>query len=228
MATLVTVRWCTPEPSAIDERLVVGDDGRAQLQVLRPRGSGDSVGLFAGALGDAEARELAALGPDVEVDVVAPDPRVAAVSVLAERVARRLLDSPSAAAQFFARPVAAGDSGAVTLALGVLGRGLEPAEFELDAAGSQVHFTSGGSPLVVAPLPDLAAGFSTVDAEGLGGLRRRASVPPGVLGAISLDLTVPAGADEVSVQVAGTWHFADAAANAPPERFELRTEPQPV
>ncbi|WP_426566066.1 hypothetical protein ACPPVT_05745 [Angustibacter sp. McL0619] len=220
MATLVTVRWHTRPPSSVDERLVITDDGQAQLAVLRPREPRDTVGLFAGPVDEAEVRELSAAGSQVELDVELPDPQVAAVGAVAAAVARRLLDSPLAAARFVARPVAAADAGSVTLALGVVGLGSQPVEFELDLDGCAVHFGASGSPVTWTPLPELATGFSTVDAEGLGGVRRRAVVAPGVLGAISLDLTVPDGADQVSVQVAGAWFFSE---YAQPEGFEVRT-----
>ena len=79
MATLVTVRWRTPPPSSIDERLIVSDDGHARLDVLRPRSLGDTVGTYEGVIDEAEVRELTAAGPDVEVDVVLQNPRLAAV-----------------------------------------------------------------------------------------------------------------------------------------------------
>ena len=226
MATLVTVRWSTPPPSAIDERLVVSDDGEAVLQVLRPRLVGDTVGVFSGSVDDAELRELVASGPLVELDVVVPDPRVAAVSVVADRAARRLLARALGGGEVL-RAAGAGRRGAgsLTLALGVLGLGSRPVEFELDVARCAVHFTAGGSIVSSVPLPELATGFSTVDAEGLGGVRRRAEVAPAVLGAISLDLTVPDRADEVSVQVEGVWHLGP---DVEPEDFGLRTEPQRI
>ena len=53
MATLVTVRWRTPPPNSIDERLIVGDDGHARLDVLRPRSLGDTVGTYEGEIDEA-------------------------------------------------------------------------------------------------------------------------------------------------------------------------------
>ena len=78
MATLVTVRWCTPPPSSVDERLIVGDNGRARLQVLRPRTFGDTVGSYEGPVEESEVRELTAAGTDVDLDVVVQDPGLAA------------------------------------------------------------------------------------------------------------------------------------------------------
>ena len=75
------------------------------------------------------------------------------------------------------------------------------------------------------PLPHLPMGFMTPDAEGLGGVRGRAEVPPGVLGAISVELSVPAGADQVSAQLAGLLHLPD---HRGPDDFEALTEPAPL
>ena len=48
VGALVTVRWYTPPPNSIDERLIVTDDGRARLEVLKPRSLGDTVGDLRG------------------------------------------------------------------------------------------------------------------------------------------------------------------------------------
>ena len=53
MAPLVIVRWRTPPPSSINERLIIGEDGRARLEVLRPRSFGDAVGSYEGAVEEA-------------------------------------------------------------------------------------------------------------------------------------------------------------------------------
>ena len=76
----------------------------------------------------------------------------------------------------------------MTLALGVIGRGTQPVEFELEVDECAVHFLAAGAPVSWVPLPHLPMGFMTPDAEGLGGVRGRAEVPPGVLGAISVEL----------------------------------------
>ena len=107
--------------------------------------SSDTVGTYEGEVEEAEVRELTAAGPDVEVDVVVQDPRLAAVGMAADRVAQRLLASPLAVAQFFARPVGAVPPLPQTLALGVLGGGLRPGQFELDLDECVVHFSGGRS-----------------------------------------------------------------------------------
>ena len=223
-AELLAVRWGTPPPSAVDERLVVGDDGRARLDVLRPRTRPDSVGTYAGAVSPDELGALSALGREVWLDLTVADPDTAAVGAVAGRVADRLRESPVAVAQFFARPVGEGDGG-LSLAVGVVGRGERPVGFELDVPGCAVHFTAGGAPLSWTPLPALATGFMSVDAEGLGGVRQRAAIRPGVLGAISVEVRRPAAADGLTVQLVGRWYL-DGGAEA--EEFEARTEPAPL
>jgi hypothetical protein len=223
MTTLVTVRWRTPPPSSIDERLTVSDDGHARLDVLRPRTVGDTVGTYQGEIEEAEVRELIAAGPDVGVDVVVQDPRLAAVGIAADRVAQRLLGSPLAVAQFFARPVGAVPPLPQTLALGVLGGGSQPVEFELDLDECVVHFSAAGSPVSSTPFPELPMGFTTPDAEGLGGVRQRATIAPGIVGAISVPLVVPEGANELSVQVVGSWYLPGEQLS---DDFEARTELQ--
>lgn len=226
MATLVTVRWRTLPPSSVDERLIIGDDGRARLVVLRPRTLGDTVGTYEGAVEEAEVGELTAAGGDVELDVRAQDdPRLGRIAVAADRVAQRLLSSPLAVAQFFARPVGAVPPLPQTLALGVLGGGSQPVEFQLDLAGCAIHFSFGGTPVSWSPLPELATDFLTPDAAGLGGVRQRAFVEPGVLGASSVPLEIPDGVNELTAQVVGTWFLPD---EDSAEDFEARTAPQPL
>ena len=222
MSALVTVRWVTPPPSAIDERLLVYADGQARLEVARPRVGRDVVGAFAGPVTAAEVQALTGAGPEVTLDVTVNDPAVAAVGVAAAQVADRLRETPLAAAAFFARPYGEPPAGQVLLALGVVGRGDRPVEFELEAEECAVHFLAAGLPVSWVPLPHLPMGFMNPDAEGLGGVRGRAEVPPGVLGAISVELTVPTGADQVSAQLVGQLHLVGSSA---PDAFEVRTEP---
>lgn len=223
MAALVTVRWRTPPPSSIDERLVVTDDGHARLEVLKPRSLGDTVGTYEGAIEETEVRELIAAGPEVELDGAVQDPRLAAVAAAADRLAQRLLASPRAVAQFFARPVGAVPPLPETLALGVLGTGSEPVEFELNLAECTVHFSSSETQVSSTPLPELSMEFLSPDAEGLGGVRQGATIAPGIVGTVSVPLVVPDGADELSVHVVGRWFLPD---DHGAEDFEARTESQ--
>jgi hypothetical protein len=225
MATMATVRWRTPPPSSVDERLIIGDDGRAQLVVLRPRTVGDTVGIYEGAVSEDEVRELTAAGSDVEVDVTAQDAGLGGAAVAADRIAQRLLGSPLAVAQFFARPIGAVPPIPQTLALCVLGGGSQPVEFELDLAQCAIHFSSSGTPVSWIPSPDLPMGFLTSDAEALGGVRQRALVEPGVLGTISLPLEIPEGVNELSAQVVGSWFLPGDESG---EDFEARTAAQPI
>jgi hypothetical protein len=223
VAALVTLRWHTPPPNSIDERLIVTDDGRARLEVLKPRSLGDTVGVYEGAVEETEVRELAAAGPEVEFDSAVQDPRLVAVGAAADRVVQRLLASPHAVAQFFARSVGAVPPLPETLALGVLGGGSRPVEFELDLAECVVHFSCSGRPVSSTPLPELSEGFMTSEAEGLGGVRQQATIGPGIVGTVCVPLVVPEGANELSVQVVGTWFLPD---ERRAEAFEARTECQ--
>ena len=148
---------------------------------------------------------------------------MAAVWDAADRVVQRLLASPLAVAQFFARSVGAVPPLPETLALGVLGGGSQPAEFELDLAECVVHFSCSGKAISSTPLPELSDGFMTSEAEGLGGVRQRATIGPGIVGTVCVPLVVPEGANELSVQVIGTWFFPD---ERRAEDFEARTECQ--
>jgi hypothetical protein len=223
VATVVTVRWRTPSPNSIDERLIVDSDGNARLEVLRPRSLGDTVGTYEGVVDEAEFRELSAAGSNVELDAANQDPHLTTVAAAANRVAQRLLDLPVAVAQFFARPVGAVPPLPTTLAIGMLGVGSQPAEFELDLAECAIQFSSGGKLASSTPMPELPTGFMTPDTEGLGGVRQRAIVPPGVVGAISLPLVVPDGADQVSARVVGRWFLPGESLS---EEFEAHTAPQ--
>jgi hypothetical protein len=223
VAPVVTVRWRTSSPNSVDERLIMDADGHARLEVLRPRSLGDTVGTYEGAVDEADFQALSAAGPEVELDVVGQDPRMTVVAAAADRAAQRLLASPLAVAQFFARPVGAVPPLPTTLAIGILGGGREPVEFELDLAACAIHFSSGGSQPSSTPLPELSTGFMTADTEGLGGVRQRAIVPPGVVGAISVPLVVPDGADQVSARVVGSWFLPG---ESKPQEFEAHTAPQ--
>jgi hypothetical protein len=223
MAPVVTVRWRTQSPNSIDERLILDADGHARLDVLRPRSLGDTVGTYEGAVDEADFQALSAAGPEVELDIAGQDPRMTSVAVAADRAAKRLLASPVAVAQFFARPVGAVPPLPTTLAIGMLGSGTQPVEFELDLAACAINFSAGGSAASSTPLPELPTGFMTADTEGLGGVRQRAIVPPGVVGAISVPLVVPDGADQVSVRVVGSWFLPG---ESIPQEFEAHTIPQ--
>jgi hypothetical protein len=108
------------------------------------------------------------------------------------------------------RPTGPADAGHRPFAVGVVGEGERACEFQLDPGRCRVLFWSDGDLLGETPLPPLVTGFATPDAEGLGGVGRPAEVRPGVLGAIALELAVPAGATHAEVVLTGAW-FAGAA-----------------
>ncbi len=68
----------------------------------------------------------------------------------------------------------------MTVAIAVVGDGVTPLAFELDPMATVVHFGSNGTPLSWVEVPELSTGFVTPDAEGLGGVHRRAAVSPEV------------------------------------------------
>ena len=86
------------------------------------------MGTYEGPIEEAEVRELTAGRSDMELDVTAQNSQHSAVAVAADRVAQRLLASPLAVAQFFARPIGAVPPLPQTLALCVLGGGSQPVE----------------------------------------------------------------------------------------------------
>jgi hypothetical protein len=225
MRRLASVEWHTPPPTSVDEQLVAYDDGSALLVVRRPRARVATSGTYAGRPSAEDLRALAAAGPGpivIDLLVAPPDPATAAVMAVADRVAAGSLPTPRAVATFHVRPLAPPSGGVLAISLLVVADGVTAVEFELDTAASAVHFTSGGQPVAWHPLPDLSTGFVTPDAEGLGGVRRRAHVEPGAFGAIAFDVPVPAAGTAVSVQVAG-WLHGSLPDEPTPGRFEVRT-----
>lgn len=215
---MVTLRWITPSPTPVDERLVVAEDGSAVLDVLRPRAERNLVGHFTGSVSDEELRVLSSAGPEVELDVVRPDPSLGAVLVLAGEVADRLRTTPLAAGRFAATIVEQGRDRIV--AITVVGVGSGPVALELDVDSCALHVTAGGRPLSWQPMPPLPMGFMSAGGDDLGGVRRRGTVEPGQLGAIAVPLGLPDVADGVSAQLVGRWWLPGA---EDPEEFEVLT-----
>ncbi len=212
---VVTVRWHTSPPTAVDERLVVGADRRARLTVCRPRSHRDRIGTYEGVVSAEDLAGLTEQGPAIDLDLVVPDPRVAAVGVLADRVADSLRASPTAVASFRVHAM-----NRVDLALLVTGEGSRPAEFVLSVPHCAVHWGDGARETGWAPLPSLPIGFMTPDAEGLGGVGDRAEVPPGISGAIAFAAPIPVGASQVWVQASGLLFLPD---DTVPAAFEILT-----
>lgn len=229
MARIATVRWRAPAPASIDEELVLYDDGVAWLRVLRPRDGGSAIGTWRAVLAVGDAERLAtAAGGTLEVDLGGPlDAPLAERLAVADEVAAAVRGHAHAVATFSTRALGAAGPGPRTIGVTVVGSGTIAVEVEVDPDGSTVHFTGGGAEVAWQPLPALEAGFVTPDAVGLGGLRSRAVVDPGVLGAIAFDVEVPAEAGSVAVRVAG-W-LADGLPDEPePRPFLVRTPPAPL
>jgi len=222
---LATVRWKTPAPTRVDEELAVYDDGAALLAVRVPRALGSSIGTFTSPLpGDDLAAFVAAGSDPITIDLLSPrrDDAEGALASRADRLATSALKNPVAAATFHVGVVRAGGDARLSVALYVVGSGERAVEFELDPPASSVHFFDSGQPISWADLPDLAVGFVTADAVGLGGLRRRAIVEPGAYGAIAFEVQAPEAATSVVARVAG-WLSEALPDDRQPARFEART-----
>ena len=223
MVTDVTVRWSTPS-AAVDERLRVSSNGDARLLALAPLRDATLIGEFRGEVSADELEALAATGTRVSIDPTHTESaEVGAVSTLASQVADRCRADPLAAGLFVFRSTGPAVGGVRPLVLGVVGRGERACQFLLDLPGCRIRFVTDGSQVGEVPLPELAAGFMTSDAEGLGGVRRTAVVPPGTLGAIALDVQVPAQVSYAEIVLVGAWYPVDVdETTAPPERFTAR------
>lgn len=198
-----TVRWTTPPPTSVDEVLAVYADGTARLVVAGPRDIGGAVGTYAGTVDPDDRTALAALG-SLEVDLLAapraPEPPTALA--VAERLAAGLRATPLATAAFAAHPLGSVE-GRVRVGLVVVGDGSRAVELELSPASCAVLFGSDAGPVGWLDLPLPETGFVTPAAIGLGGLRDRAIVEPGLVGAISVEVVPPPGAATVAFRVAG-------------------------
>jgi hypothetical protein len=97
----------------------------------------------------------------------------------------------------------------------------------LEPSKCTVHFSQGGQPIAWFAMPELGSGFVTPDAEGLGGLRRRAKVKPGAYGATAFDIPAPGNATAVSIEVAG-WLSEALPDERSPAPFAVRTEDAPI
>lgn len=227
MERVATVRWRTPAPTSVDEELVVYDDGSAWLVARRPATDPAAVGTFRCGVDEAERAVLAkASGAPIDIDLLHPPTEgpEAALAEAAARIATLARTRPHAIARFHGQPVPGEAGGPLTVALAVVGEGTVDVVFELDAAASAVLFSADGAPLSWVELPELQTGFVTPTAEGLGGLRRRAAVSPGQMGALTVAVTAPAGVGEAQVQVGG-WLVETLPDDRERQRFEARTAP---
>jgi hypothetical protein len=202
--------WKTPAPTSVDEQLVLYDDGSARLVVRGPRTESPTIGTYTHSPDKADFAELAKAGADdVTFDLHTAIPaNLADLQVLASRVADEAREKPEATALFYVRALGAPADGTVSLAVGVVGGGTRTVEFDLNEGKCTVHFMSGDQTAAWYEFPRLETGFVTPDAEGLGGLRRRAEVKPGVYGVVVVKVPVPAEFDAVYAQVGGSLYEA--------------------
>lgn len=224
---IATVRWMTPPPTSVDETLAVYADGSARLVVVGPREAGAAIGTYAGTVDPDDRTALEALG-SLSVDLLAAPPagRSSATLLVAERVAGALRAAPLATAGFAARPLGSA-AGRIRIGLVVVGGGSRAVELELSPESCAILFAGEAAPLGWLDLPRLETGFVTPRAVGLGGLRDRAIIEPGVIGAISVEVALPPEATTVAFRVAGRLY--EALPDEPEGRgFEVLTEAVPL
>lgn len=230
MRRLATFAWQTPAPTSVDEELAIFDDGSAWLVVRGPRTATPAIGTYRCEPTKADHRALGAAGPGtVQFDLLHPPASGADAKLLAiaDRVAAAARKAPDAVATFYVRQLEPGASGPLALSLQVVASGTRAVEFRLDPEGSSVLFGRGGQTLSWSDLPRLASGFVTADAVELGGVRRTARIEPGDYAVIAFDLSVPSGASNVAVRVAG-WLSSSPPDEDVPGRFDVSTDEAPV
>lgn len=215
-----TVRWQSARTGATTALLILAG-GDARVVVTSGGATPDTVGSYACPIDDLPV--TLADGPAdfvVDSDNTGSDARRAA----AESVAAAVREHPLATARFALVPGdRAGSGRAFTLAVGNAAH--EPVEFTLDAARCTIDFVADGQAVGWQPFPDLPTGFVTADAEGIGGVRMRATLGPGVLGAIVFDVAVPASATEACAHVLGLLHVPG---EPEPLPFAARTAMAPL
>jgi hypothetical protein len=216
MERLVTVRWESPPPTSVDEELAAYDDGTVWLVVRGSRDGAATIGTWSTTPTEEEHAALVAAG-DVVVDLRRPG----GAGETAEQLRAAALSAPVATVQFVA---AQGPGRSVTL--GAVGGGTRPVEFELQPDSLTVHVEVDGATRAWFEVPPPVTGFVTPDAVGLGGLARRAEIPPGTFGAILLDVEGlgVAPSDTVAVALAG-WLAEGLPDQEMPLPFRVRTAP---
>lgn len=214
MAQVGRVRWRSPEPTAVDEELVVSDDGTALLVVRTSRRGDPVVGTWRATVA---AADLAALtGVELVVDLLHPDAE-GPVDV-ADRVAAAA-DEPVAVVGFAVNVLP--DGRVVLLAAG---GGTTPAHLELDPDALTVHFEQAdGTEVAWRPVEPPVTGFASTDAQNLGGVRSPTRIPAGTYGGLVVGQVAEPdpGAARVAVGVAG-W-LQDETTEGEVRRFRVRT-----
>jgi hypothetical protein len=216
MRRLVTVRWESPPPTSVDEELGAYDDGTVWLVIRGSRNRAATIGTWSTTPTAEEHAALVAAG-DISVDLRHP---VEGVET-AELLRTAALAEPVATVRFLA---ARGEGRSVTL--GAIGGGTRPVQFELQPGSVTVHVEVDGATQAWFEASPPDTGFVTPDAVGLGGLGRRAAIPPGTLGAILLDvpgIETVAG-DGVTVALSG-WLAEGLPDQELPIPFRVRTAP---
>ena len=204
---------------------LVGADGEARLLALAPLHDAALIGEFRGEVTADEYAALAATGDHVPIDPTHTDsPEIGAVGALAAQIADRV-------------PNESAGRCTVRAASHRTDRGRRPpAGTRRRRAGrTGLSVPAGPAPLSRAVRragqrgrcrASAVAGHRVHDerdANRLGGVRQVAVVPPGVLGAIALELPIPAGAAYAEVLLAGFWYPTDVdETTTPPERFTAR------
>ena len=216
MERLVTVRWESPPPTSIDEELAAYDDGTVWLVVRGSRNGVATIGTWS-TTPTAEVHAALVSAGDIVVDLRHPG----GANETAEMLRTAALSEPVATAQFVA---ARGKEQSVTLA--AVGGGTRPVQFELQPDSLTVHVEVDGATRVWFEVPPPLTGFVTPDAVGLGGLARRAEIPPGTFGAILLDVQELEAAPGVKIAVALSGWLAEGLPDQEmPLPFRVRTAP---
>lgn len=217
MTEIARIHWSSPQPTAVDEELVLYDDAEAILVVRGSRDGAPVIGTFAATV---EPSTLAILR-DQRREVDVRHPQSDAVLSAAEGVAAQARSQPVSTATFHAAAVGGG-----IVALQAVGGGTAPAEFELDPASVVVFVEVDGQDQTWHPMDRLATGFVSPEPVGLGGVGRPAEIGPGAYGTISLPGPPVTGPGSVSIRVAGTLH--DDARERTLGSFQVRSAAVPL
>jgi hypothetical protein len=225
MRRVATFYWEAAAPVPVNEQLALYDDGSARLVVRSPIDSKPTIGTYTYKPAKSDFEELAKAGKDdVSFDALGPiSDDLQELQTLASRVAFEARDNPEATASFYGPPLGPSSQGELSVVLQVVGAGKRAVQFDIDPLECAVLFSNFGEPVGWREFPDLATGFVTPDAEGLGGLGRRAEVKPKEYGALVVKTLLPTPVTGVAVQVAGYLYEAlpDDKGAAP---FTIRTD----